>query len=210
MEKIMVKEILNYINGEWIQPDSGKENIVINPANQEVIGKGFHSSKEQTIAAISVAKANFESGVWADKSPRDRADVLLEIADKIDARAAELANLDMQDNGKILPEAEGDVADAASTFRYYAGLIRGNQGEVINASEDYQSMIVREPAGVTGLIVPWNYPLLMSVWKIAPALAAGNSIVFKPAELTPLSCMVLFEIFDSIEGLSFIQNARPS
>lgn len=197
----MVKEIKNYINGEWVQPDSGKEHIVLNPANQEVIGKGFHSSKEQTEAAIKVAKENFESGIWADKSPSERSAVLLEIADKIDARAEELANLDTLDNGKILAEAQGDVGDAAATFRYYAGLIRGPQGEVFNASEDYQSMIVREPAGVTGLIVPWNYPLLMSVWKIAPALAAGNSIVFKPAELTPLSCMVLFEILDSVEGL---------
>lgn len=197
----MVKELLNYINGEWVQPDSGKENIVLNPANQEVIGKGFHSSKAQTEAAIKVAKENFDSGVWADLSTRERADVLFEIADKIDERAEELATLDTMDNGKILAEAQGDVADAASTFRYYAGLIRGTQGEVFNASEDYQSMIVREPAGVTGLIVPWNYPLLMSVWKIAPALAAGNSIVFKPAELTPLSCMVLFEILDSVEGL---------
>lgn len=197
----MVKEILNYIDGEWVKPDSNQENIVVNPANQEVIGKGFQSTKAQTILAIEVARDNFESGVWANKSPRERADVLLEIADKIDARKEELAELDSLDNGKILREAELDVEDASSTFRYYAGLIRSEQGEVFDASNDYQSMIVKEPVGVTGLIVPWNYPLLMSVWKIAPALAAGNSIVFKPAEITPLSCMVLFEIFDSIEGL---------
>lgn len=197
----MVKEILNYINGEWVKPDSNKENIVINPANQEVIGKGFLSTKEQTISAIKITRDNFESGVWADKSSRERAEVLLEIADKIDARKEELAKLDSLDNGKLLREAELDVADASSTFRYYAGLIRSEQGEVFDASNDYQSMIVKEPVGVTGLIVPWNYPLLMSVWKIAPALAAGNSIIFKPAELTPLSCMVLFEIFDSVKGL---------
>lgn len=197
----MVKEILNYINGEWVKPDSNQENVVINPANQEVIGKGFLSTKEQTISAIKITRDNFESGVWADKSTRERAEVLLEIADKIDARKEELAKLDSLDNGKLLREAELDVADASSTFRYYAGLIRSEQGEIFDASNDYQSMIVKEPVGVTGLIVPWNYPLLMSVWKIAPALAAGNSIIFKPAELTPLSCMVLFEIFDSIKGL---------
>lgn len=197
----MVKTLKNYIDGQWVTPDSGRENIVLNPANQEVIGRGFHSSKEQTEYAISVAKAAFEKGEWAGKAPSERAVVLLEIADKIDERAEEIARLDTLDNGKILAEAEGDIADSAATFRYYAGLIQAPAGEVFNASEAYQSMIVREPVGVTGLIVPWNYPLLMSVWKIAPALAAGNTIIFKPAEVTPLSAMVLFEILDEIEAL---------
>ena len=197
----MVKELMNYINGEWVKPDTDRENIVLNPANQEVIGKGFHSSKEQTEEAIRVAKETFERGEWANATPGERAAVLLKVADMIDERAEEIATLDTTDNGKILEEASFDAADAAATFRYYAGLIQAPAGEVFNASDDHQSMIVREPVGVTGLIVPWNFPLLMSVWKIAPALAAGNSIVFKPAEVTPMSAMILFDIFDQIEEL---------
>ena len=103
------------------------------------------------------------------------------------------------DNGKTLREAGYDVADAAACFRYYAGLITKPDGQTYHVADPMQAMVVREPVGVCGLIVPWNYPLLMSVWKIAPALAAGNTIVFKPSEVTPITPKKLFEIFEEVQ-----------
>jgi len=103
------------------------------------------------------------------------------------------------DNGKTLREAGYDVADAAACFRYYVGLITKPDGQTYHVADPMQAMVVREPVGVCGLIVPWNYPLLMSVWKIAPALAAGNTIVFKPSEVTPITPKKLFEIFEEVQ-----------
>ncbi|HEY9577270.1 MAG TPA: aldehyde dehydrogenase family protein, partial [Pseudobacillus sp.] len=123
---------------------------------------------------------------------------LNKIADKIDERFAELVELEVMDNGKLRAEAEFDVADAATCFRYYAGLILTPEGETYQVPENAQAMVVREPVGVAGLIVPWDFPLLMSVWKIAPALAAGNTIVYKPAEATPITAMKLVEIIEEV------------
>ena len=110
----------------------------------------------------------------------------------------ELAHLETMDNGKTYREAEGDIGDAAACFRYYAGLITKPDGQTYHVADPMQAMVVREPVGVCGLIVPWNYPLLMSVWKIAPALAAGNTIVFKPSEVTPITATKLFEIIEKV------------
>src|SRR5690606_12847796 len=110
----------------------------------------------------------------------------------------ELVKLEVMDNGKLKAEAEFDISDAATCFRYYAGLILAPEGETYQVPEDVQAMVVKEPVGVTGLIVPWNFPLLMSVWKIAPALAAGNTIVYKPAESTPITAMKLVEIIEEV------------
>jgi betaine-aldehyde dehydrogenase len=131
-------------------------------------------------------------------SVQERASYLFKIADKIDEYADELTQLETMDNGKTLREAGFDVADAAACFRYYAGLITKPDGQTYHVADPMQAMVVREPVGVCGLIVPWNYPLLMSVWKIAPALAAGNTIVFKPSEVTPVTPTKLFEIFEEV------------
>ena len=193
-----VLKLKNYINGEWCEPTSGEYEEIINPANQEVIALAPISTKEETEVAIQAAKRSFEEGTWASTTAQERSAFLLKVADKIEEIAEELTVLETLDNGKKKEEASFDVADAATAFRYYAGLILAPDGETYHVPADTQAMVVKEPVGVAGLIVPWNFPLLMGVWKIAPALAAGNSIVFKPSEVTPVTAMKLFEIFDEL------------
>jgi len=144
--------------------------------------------------AIQAARAAFDSGVWADLPAAKRAKYLYDIADKLEEQFDEFVDLEVMNNGKTRAEAEFDMQDAATCFRYYAGLIT-KPGV---PDPDIQSMVVREPVGVAGLIVPWNFPLLMGVWKVAPALAAGNTIIFKPAEITPITAVKLFEIMEQV------------
>lgn len=193
-----VLELKMYINGEWRLSSNPDINIVINPANSEIIATAPRATIEETKEAIKVAKETFESGVWSKLSAQERADYLLKIADKIDEKHDELVELEVNDNGKIKAEADIDIHDAASCFRYYAGLIRTPDGQTYHVADPVQTMVVREPIGVTGLIVPWNFPFLMSVWKFAPALAAGNTIVYKPAEVTPVTATKLVEIIDEV------------
>lgn len=193
-----VLELKMFVNGEWKTAKNGDENIVINPATQEVIARAPRATKEETEEAIAAARAAFESGIWSGLTTHERAQYLNKIADKIDEKFEELVNLEVMDNGKLKAEAEFDVADATTCFRYYAGLILTPEGETYQVPENVQAMVVREPVGVAGLIVPWNFPLLMSVWKIAPALAAGNTIVYKPAEATPITAMKLVEIIEEV------------
>lgn len=192
-------EILKmYINGEWRESRSKETRDIYNPATGEVIAKATEGTIEDAREAIQVAKATFESGVWSEMPATERASYLMKIADKIEEKAEELARLETMDNGKPLREASADVSDAAACFRYYAGLITKPDGVTYQVPDPVQAMVVKEPIGVCGLIVPWNYPLLMSVWKIAPALAAGNTIVFKPSEITPITPTKLFEIIEEV------------
>lgn len=188
-----------YINGEWVNSSNEDFQAILNPATQEVIAQASKATKEETERAIKIARATFESGVWSEEMPQQRAVVLNQIADKLEEQAADIAQLETENNGKVLREAEGDVADAIEAFRYYAGLIQNQTGVTYEAVEDLQTMIVKEPMGVAGLIVPWNFPLLMTAWKVAPALAAGNSIILKPAEITPTTAVKLFEIIDATD-----------
>lgn len=195
----MAQNLKLYINGEWVDSSNPEMQDILNPANQEVIAKAPKATKEETEEAIKIAKSAFESGAWSDRTPQERAKVLLQIAEKMEENLDELAELEMKNNGKTLREAQSDAADAANTFRYYAGLLDHPSGVTYQAIEDLQTMIVKEPMGVAGLIVPWNFPLLMSVWKIAPALAAGNSIILKPAEITPVTAVKVFELIDQTD-----------
>lgn len=188
-----------YINGEWRDSHNKEKRNVINPATGEVFAQAAEGTIEDAKEAIQIARAAFESGVWSEMAPAERASYLFKIADKIDEYAEELARFETMDNGKPLREAGFDMGDAAACFRYYAGLITKPDGQTYTVADPVQAMVVREPVGVCGLIVPWNYPLLMSVWKIAPALAAGNTIVYKPSEVTPLTPTKLFEIFEEVE-----------
>ena len=187
-----------YIDGEWKDAQGGETRPVYNPATGEVITYAPEGSARDAHDAIYAAREAFEAGVWSGISAQERASYLLNIADKIEENADELTQLETKDNGKPLREAGFDVADAASCFRYYAGLIRNPDGQTYHVADPMQAMVVREPVGVCGLIVPWNYPLLMSVWKIAPALAAGNTIVYKPSEVTPVTPTKLFQIFEEV------------
>jgi betaine-aldehyde dehydrogenase len=196
--KNQVINLKMFINGEWKDAEGGETRPVTNPATGEVITYAPEGSAADARAAIYAARNAFEEGVWSGISAQERASYLLKIADKIEEYAEELTRLETMDNGKPLREAGFDVADAASCFRYYAGLIRNPDGQTYHVADPMQAIVVREPIGVCGLIVPWNYPLLMSVWKIAPALAAGNTIVFKPSEVTPVTPTKLFEIFEEV------------
>lgn len=191
-----------FIDGEWTEGTSGKLLDVINPATGEVFVKAFESSIEDTEKAITAAKKSFYiTREWRDLDSQKRADVLLKIADFIDKKAADFAILDAMDNGKPIREAEGDVDDGVHTFRYYAGLIKAPYGGVYDVNNNFGTMhsyTVHEPVGVCAQITPWNYPFLMAVWKLAPALAAGNSIVFKPSSETVLSAIKLFEVFEEV------------
>ncbi len=191
-----------YIGGEWTEGTSGKIIDVINPATGEVFDRVWESSIADTRRAIAAAKKSFYvTREWRDMDSQKRGDVLLKIADKIEEHAAELARLDTLDNGKPLREAEGDVDDGVHTFRYYAGLIKAPYGGVYDVNANFgpmHSYTVHEPVGVCAQITPWNYPFLMSVWKLAPALAAGNSVVFKPSPKAPLSTIRLFELFEEV------------
>lgn len=195
----MTQNLKLYINGEWVDSRNPEKQDILNPANQEIIAKAPKATKEETEEAIRAAKSAFESGIWSERTPQERAKVLLQIADIMDKSLDELAALEVENNGKTRREAESDAEEAANTFRYYAGLLNNPSGQMYEFSGDLQTMIIKEPMGVAGLIVPWNFPLLMSVWKIAPALAAGNSIVLKPAEITPMTAVKVFELMDQTE-----------
>ncbi|WP_374563091.1 aldehyde dehydrogenase family protein [Ideonella sp.] len=192
----------NFINGRWQAAVGGATREVINPANGQVIGIVTDSQAEDTRLAIAAARASFYGrGEWRRMSGPRRAELLYRVADAVKARADELAELDTRDNGKPLREARADVDDAVACFRYYAGLIGKPQGGVYEVGDGFgpmHSFAMHEPVGVCGLITPWNYPLLMATWKLAPALAAGNCVVFKPSEITPLSAVALFEIFEQV------------
>lgn len=192
----------NYINGQWQNFGTGKKQEIINPATAEVIAYAAVGDRSDAKKAISAAKKSFyESGEWRRMDPQERANLLLDIADEIEREKDEFAWIDSVNQGKPLRESVCDIDDAIHCFRYYAGLVSVPYGGVYDVNEGFghmHSYTVHEPIGVCGLITPWNYPLLMAVWKIAPALAAGNSIVFKPASLTPLSAVKLFKIMDKL------------
>lgn len=184
-----------YINGEWVLSNDKRE--IINPANGKIIDIVTEGDESHVNLAVNAAKAAWQG--WASLPITERAAYLLKIADKIEAEALEFAKIDTADNGKPLRDSEGDAYDSAACFRYYAGLIDKPGGQTyLTPDPNNFAMTVREPIGVVGQITPWNYPLMMAAWKLAPALAAGNATVFKPSEITPLSSIRLFEIFDEI------------
>lgn len=191
-----------YINGKWIDGTSGRTLKSINPATGEVLAEIQENSIEDTILAISAAKESFyKKRDWRDMDAQTRSDILLKIADKIEENLEEIAKIESMDNGKPLREAEADVDDAVHCFRYYAGLIRTPKGGVYQVNSNFGTMHsyeIHEPVGVCALITPWNFPFLMGIWKLAPALAAGNSVIFKPSSETVLSTIKMFEIFDEV------------
>ncbi|AJY77937.1 betaine-aldehyde dehydrogenase [Paenibacillus beijingensis] len=185
-----------YIDGQWVGARNGSTREILNPANGEIIAVAAEGEAEDARLAISSARRAFDAGAWSELPPTERARLLFAVADRLEQRTEEFALLETTSMGKPLRESRFDVADAVACFRYYAGLITKPMGQVYSVADPVQGLVVKEPVGVCGLIVPWNYPLLMSVWKIAPALAAGNSIVLKPSEITPVTAVSLFEIFE--------------
>ena len=188
-----------YIDGQWIPALSGETRQIICPADSTVIAAVAEGSAEEVKLAVKAATRAFYQDGWKDTSAPERMAYLNKIADKIDEHADELIKIETLNTGKPIRDSAGDVADAAGCFRYYAGLINKPTGQVFEVPDpNMQTMVVREPIGVCGQIVPWNYPLLMAAWKLAPCLAAGNTTVFKPAEITPLTAVKLFELFGEV------------
>ncbi|MBD2865305.1 aldehyde dehydrogenase family protein [Paenibacillus oceani] len=187
-----------YIGGEWVGSLSGKTREITNPATGECIAVVTEGGLEDVRHAIETARHTFDETGWRDTSSRERARLLFALADKIEQHVDELARLETLNNGKPLGEAESDVSSAASCFRYYAGLITKPHGQTYEVPYPIQAMVVREPVGVCGQIVPWNFPLMMAAWKLAPCLGAGNVTVFKPSELTPLTAIRLFELIEEV------------
>ncbi|MDH2887090.1 betaine-aldehyde dehydrogenase [Bacillus cytotoxicus] len=186
-----------YINGEWVESISGKTRNIINPFNQEIIATVTEGDKEDAKLAIKAARAAFDQGDWASTPANERGELVQKIAELIRRDKEELAKLETLDTGKTLIESQADMDDIVNVFQYFAGLADKYGGEIISSPiPNSQSRIVREPVGVCAQITPWNYPLLQATWKIAPALAAGNTIIVKPSEITPLTTIKVFELME--------------
>jgi len=184
-----------YINGTFVGAKSGRTLDVIDPATTEVIATTPDAGKDDVDAAVRAARAAFDTGPWKDATAQDRGRVLFKLAQIVRDRAGELAELETRNSGKPIVEAEGDMEDVATCFEYYGGLATKIHGDVLPVPDNAISLALREPIGVAGQIVPWNYPLLMATWKMAPAICAGCTVVLKPAEQTPLSVLALASSF---------------
>ena len=183
-----------YIDGEWVE--SGKTFAVTAPATEETLAVVAEAGAAEVDLAVRAARRAFDGGPWADSTPNSRAQVLFKLAAKVRAELAALAEVEATNTGKPIVEAEGDIGAVAEVFEYYAGLATKIPGLVNPVSANALSLSLKEPIGVAGLIVPWNYPLLMAAWKLAPALAAGCTCVLKPAEQTPLTALMLARWFE--------------
>jgi betaine-aldehyde dehydrogenase len=186
-------KLKNVINGEAVEPAEGKTEKVVNPANGEVIAEAPLSTKEDVDRAVEAAGRAFEG--WSTTVPGERAAALLKLADLIEERANEIADLESADAGKPRKAfLEDEIPFMADNLRFFAGAARNLEGKAAGEYlEGYTSMVRREPVGVVGQITPWNYPLMMAIWKIGPALAAGNTVVLKPAETTPVTTLKFAE-----------------
>ena len=182
-----------YINGQWVPASDGKVFTAYNPATGEKLAECAEATKEDVDAAVKAAWAAFPA--WRDMGIAERAGILEKIADIIDENAELLATIESMDNGKPIRETMAiDVPYSSDHFRYFAGAIRVEEGKASVLDGNMMSLILREPIGVVGQIVPWNFPFLMAAWKLAPALAAGNCIVFKPSSTTSLSVLTLVKL----------------
>lgn len=189
--------LLNYVGGKFVPARDGRTREFINPADNSPLGSATESDACDVETAICAARAAFDDGPWPWTPAPERAAKLFKLADLIEANAEEFARRDTLNNGKPLRESRADAADAAACFRYYAGLATKPHGETYEVGDpNIVSLSIREPIGVCGQIIPWNFPLLMAAWKLAPGLAAGNCCILKPSELTPWSAQRLFELID--------------
>ncbi|GAA0431775.1 betaine-aldehyde dehydrogenase [Lentibacillus halophilus] len=186
-----------FINGKWIEANSGETRDIINPYNQESIATAAEGSREEAKFAIDAARGAFDHGEWPHWPAHDRGKKVHEIAELIERDHEELAELESLDTGKTIIESREDMDDIAGVFRYFADIADKDGGDIIDSPiPDSTSRAVHEPVGVCGQITPWNYPLLQASWKLAPALAAGNTLVMKPSEMTPLTSIKVFELME--------------
>ena len=186
-----------FINGEWIDSSDGATIKAYNPATGEFLSEVADATKQDVDNAVKSARNAFNT--WSKTTPIERASILNKIADIIDANKEYLATIESMDNGKPIRETTAaDIPLAADHFRYFAGVIRADEGSATILDENTLNIILREPLGVVGQIVPWNFPFLMAAWKLAPALAAGDVSVFKPSSTTSLSVLELMKLIQDV------------
>src|SRR5437868_3091448 len=184
-----VKTYQMFINGEWVTSKSAKTFPVYDPSTEDVIAQVPDASAEDVNRAVAAAKAAFEDGPWASTTAQERGRVMFRLADNGRQDPPALAELECRNTGKPIVGAEYDLNDVATCFEYYGGLATKVVGYVNPVPDNAMSLTLKEPVGVAGQIIPWNYPMLMAAWKLAPALAAGCTCVLKPAEQTPLTAL---------------------
>jgi betaine-aldehyde dehydrogenase/aminobutyraldehyde dehydrogenase len=190
---VTVSEYKNLVGGEWVDSAGGETMEVLNPSTGETIAEVPRGTKEDVDRAIEAAKKAWPE--WRETTPAERAEALLKLADLLDEHADELAQLESTNVGKPLPAARDEMPVSSDNIRFFAGAARILEGRSTGEyMHGYTSMIRREPIGIVGGITPWNYPLMMAVWKFAPALAAGNVQVLKPSEQTPLTTLRFFQL----------------
>src|SRR5271155_1228762 len=182
-----------YINGEFVEGHRRAFFPVYDPPTEQVIAEVPDADEQDVNRAVAAARAAFDSGPWPQTTAQDRGRILFRLAERIRKEAAHLAELECRNTGKPIVEAEYDIADTATCFEYYGGLATKIVGHVNPVPDNALSLSLREPVGVAAQIIPWNYPLLMAAWKLAPALAAGCTCVLKPAEQTPLTALEFAE-----------------
>ncbi|HEV8122263.1 MAG TPA: aldehyde dehydrogenase family protein [Candidatus Polarisedimenticolia bacterium] len=184
-----------YIDGQWVDAKSGATFKTINPATEEPLTEVAEGGALDIDLAVKAARRAYDTGPWAKMSPSDRGRILWKIGDLLEANVQEIGRVETLDQGKTITESTRvDVPLAADCFRYFAGWATKIEGETIPVRAPSLNYTLREPLGVVGAITPWNFPILMAAWKIAPALAAGNCVVLKPAKETPLTALLVAEM----------------
>ena len=187
----------NFIGGKWVPPAKGEYFDVITPISGKPYTKAARSSAEDIERALDVAHAAADK--WGRTSPADRSNLLLKIADRIEANLELLAYAETVDNGKPIRETlNADIPLTVDHFRYFAGCVRAQEGGISDIDDTTVAYHFHEPLGVVGQIIPWNFPILMAAWKLAPALGAGNCVVLKPASETPISILILAELIADV------------
>lgn len=188
-----------FIDGRWVPAASGETRTITCPADGSEVGVVSEAGTEDAEAAIAAARRAFDSRVWSDTPAADRGQFLLKVASALSERKDEFSRAEALDTGKRLVEAELDMDDIIACFQHFGKLADAEAGRIVDAGDpSVISKVVYEPVGVCGMITPWNFPLLQAAWKLAPALAAGNSLILKPAELTPHTAILIMDVFDSL------------
>lgn len=183
-----------FINNEWTDSSGRKTFETYNPATGEVIASVAEGTAEDVDRAVKAARRALESGPWATMDAADRGRILFRLADLVEKNLEELAALETLNCGKTITDSRGDMQGVANTLRYYGGWADKLEGRTIPVRGSFLSYTLRQPVGVVGQIIPWNFPLLMMAWKLGPALACGNTVVMKPAEQTPLTALRVAEL----------------
>jgi len=193
-----VRKYSLHINGEFVDSASTRTIDVIDPSTADVIARTPAAGADDVDRAVNAARLAFDEGPWREATAQDRGRVLFKLAEVVRQRATELAELETRNTGKPIVESEFDIEDVATCFEYYGGLATKIHGDVLPVPDKAMSLALREPIGVAGQIIPWNYPLMMAAWKLAPAICAGCTTVLKPAEQTPLTILELASSFEDV------------